>query len=215
MKKTGVTKIDHFRSYYWHRANLVGQYKLPQLKATQFVPENVISFNERKNAKNKENTWVDFFIDDVNFESFWRSPEINFDNLKKFAGIITTDFSVMPDILPGNNIWNVTRNRVLAFYLQKNGFNIIPTASWCRESDFEWCFDGLPENASIAISTNGCLSHEYGRKMFALGVEELFRQKQPSHLIICGKSVEGLEKYPNIVYYPSFSQRWKERVKNG
>ncbi len=215
MKKTGDPKIDNFRLYYLDRAQYVGKYKLPRLKPTQFVPERVISFNERKSAKDKEKTWVDFFIDDIHFENFWRHPEVSFDNLRKFAGIITPDYSMYPDLLPGNNIWNCTRNRVMAYYLQQNGFNIVPVASWCSADDFDWCFDGLPEKASIAISTNGCVSHEYGRRMFLQGVEELQKQKEPSHLIVCGREIKDLERYSNITYYPSFSQRWKERAKNG
>ena len=53
MLKTGIRKIDHFKLYYWHDANLVGRYKLPQLNPTQFVPpyNKVIGFNERKGIK--------------------------------------------------------------------------------------------------------------------------------------------------------------------
>lgn len=84
-------------------------------------------------------------------------------------------------------------------------------ASWCEEDDFDWCFDGLPEHGSIAISTNGCMLSPYSQRMFSRGVEELQKRKEPSHLIVCGREVSGLEKYGNVIYYPCFSQRWKER----
>ena len=122
---------------------------------------------------------------------------------------------MLPEMLPGQIIWNCTRNRIMAYYLQCQGFNIIPVASWCNENDFDWCFDGLPQKSSIAISTNGCMSSPYGYKMFLRGVEELQRQKSPTNLIICGRPVEGISKYSNVIYYPSYSQRWKERVTNG
>lgn len=48
MLKTGVRKYDVFRTYYWHDATLVGKYRMPQLKATQSIPHDVIGFNERK-----------------------------------------------------------------------------------------------------------------------------------------------------------------------
>ena len=51
--------------------------------------------------------------------------------------------------------------------------NIIPTAAWGKEEDLTWCFEGLPTNSSIAISTNGCKSEPYSKKLFLLGVEEL------------------------------------------
>ena len=215
MLKTNVRKYDNFKVYYWHDANLIGKYKLPQLEAIQEIPEKVISFNERKGIINPENYWVDFFIDDVLFENFWNHPEMSFGNLKKFQGIIATDYSMLPEMLPGQRIWNCTRNRVMAYYLQKNGFKIIPVASWCDERDFDWCFDGLPRESSIAISTNGCKSSPYGKRILLSGVEELVKQKNPSHIIICGRYMNEFEKYEKVFCYPSYSQRWKERGYNG
>ena len=212
MLKTNIRKYDIFKLYYWHGATLVGKYKLPQLDPTQAVPQNVISFNERKSISHPEKCWVDFFIDDTLFENFWNHPEVSFSNLKRFEGVITTDYSMLPEMLPGQIIWNCTRNRAMAYYLQQEGFNIVPTASWCTEEDFEWCFDGLPENSSIAITTNGCMSSPYGRRMLLAGTEELYRRKAPSHLIVCGRPTAELDKFENVVYYPPFSQRWKERV---
>ena len=215
MLKTNSRKYDNFKLYYWHDATLAGKYRLPQLEPTQAVPTKVISFNERKGIVRPHDYWVDFFIDDVLFEGFWSHPEKSFTNLKRFAGIITTDYSMLPEMLPPQRIWNCTRNRVMAYYLQQQGFNIIPVASWCTESDFEWCFDGLPENSSIAITTNGCMSSPYGMRMFLRGVEELQKQKSPTNLIVCGRPMPELDAYHNVIYYPSFSQRWKERVANG
>lgn len=215
MLRTGIRKIDIHKLYYWHNATLVGKYKLPQLKPNQLIPENVVSFNERNITSHPEEHWLDFFIDDPLFENFWNHPEVSFSVLRRYAGIITTDYSMMPEMLPGQMIWNCTRNRVMAFYLQSNEFKIIPVASWCGEEDFDWCFDGLPENSSIAVSTNGCNSSPYSERLFLTGIEELQQQKKPWKLIVCGREMNGLEKYDNILYYPSFSQRMQERIKNG
>ena len=158
---------------------------------------------------------IDFFIDDHHYENFWNHPEKSFRNIKKFIGIIAPDYSMFPDLLPGQNILNCTRNRVMAYYLQKNGFHVIPTASWCSREDFEWCFDGLPNNSSIAISSNGCLSNPYGKRILLEGIDELQRQKSPFKIIICGREMSELKDYDNIIYYKNFSQRMKERIKNG
>ena len=211
MLKTNVRKYDNFKLFYWHNATLIGKHRLPQLEPTHAIPSKVISFNERSGITNPKEYWVDFFIDDVLFENFWNHPDVSFNNLRRFAGIITPDYSMFPEMLPPQRLWNCTRNRVMAYYLQQQGFNIIPVASWCIENDFEWCFDGLPNNSSIAITTNGCSSSPYSSHMFLRGVEELQRQKSPSTLIVCGKHVKELDIYNNIYYYPSFSQRWKER----
>lgn len=70
MLKTNVRKYDIFKLYYWHGATLVGKYRLPQIKATQSLPYDVIGFNERTSVSHPENHWLDFFIDDVLFENF-------------------------------------------------------------------------------------------------------------------------------------------------
>ena len=46
MIKTNITKYDYFKTYYWHYATLIGQHRMPLLKPTQFIPQNVISFSE-------------------------------------------------------------------------------------------------------------------------------------------------------------------------
>ena len=215
MLKTNVRKYDIFRLYYWHDATLVGKYRLPQLKPNKLIPQNVISFNERKGIKKPSEHWVDFFVDDDLFEGFWNHPEISFGNLHRFAGIIATDYSMYPEMLPGQRIWNCTRNRVMAYYLQENGFDVIPVASWSSEEDFEWCFDGLPDDSSIAVSSNGCMSSPYSKRLFLSGIEELQKTKHPYKIIVCGRHVKELDKYDNIIYYTCFSQRWKEREKHG
>lgn len=73
----------------------------------------------------------------------------------------------------------------------------------------------MPEKASIAVSSNGCMSDPYGKRMFLEGIEELQKQKNPSHLIVCGREIKELDIYNNVSYYQCFSQRWEERVKIG
>lgn len=212
MLKTNVRKYDIFKLYYWHGATLIGKYRLPQLEPNQLIPRNVISFNERKGKSHPETRWIDFFIDDALFENFWNHPEMSFENLRKYEGLITTDYSMLPEMLPGQIIWNCTRNRIMAFYLQQQGFNVIPVASWSNPDDFDWCFDGLPEDSSIAISSNGCMSSPYGKRILLEGVAELQKRKNPYKLIVCGRHIKELDIYENVMYYPSFSQRWKERA---
>ncbi len=215
MLKTKIRKYDIFKTHYWYDATLVGRYRMPQLRPTQSIPHNVIGYNERTGIKTPEKHWVDFFIDDEHFEGFWNHPEVSFSNLKKFAGIVATDYSMKPELLPGQNIWNCTRNRVMAYYLQENGFDVVPVASWCELDDFEWCLDGLPKDSSIAISSNGCNSSPYGQRILLKGVEILQAEKHPSHLIVCGNVIDELKKYSNVIYYPNFSMRWGERIQNG
>ncbi len=71
--------------------------------------------------------------------------------------------------------------------------NLIELAdSILEKEDFEWCFDGLPEKTPFSVSSHGCMSDPYGKKIFLDGVEELQKQKNPSHLIVCGRKIKEL-----------------------
>lgn len=136
--------------------------------------------------------------------------------LKRCEGVIATDYSMLPTILPDQRNWNCARNRISAYYLETNGIPTIPVACWSGKEDFVWCFDGLPNSSTIAISTNGCLSSTAGVLTLLDGVEELVDQKNPSLLVVCGRKVPEIEDIcENVMYYPSFSQRMAKRINHG
>lgn len=214
MIKTNIKKYDYFKTYLFQEAILKGKYKLPKLKPTQFIPNEVICFNEKQKLKTNDHRWLDFFMDDYNFDVIWTNCDRYIPILRKAKGVITPDFSMLPELLPGQNIFNCTRNRVIAYYLQKNNIDIIPVASWCYLEDFDWCLDGLPQYSSIAISTNGSLSNPYSKRILLKGVDILQKKLRPSHLIICGRELKELHKYNNIHYYDNFSIRLNKKLKN-
>lgn len=232
MKWTNNPKIDTFRLWYTDEATLVGTHKLPLLTKQHLVPSNIRSWSERSHIKDLSKHWIDFFIDDYRFEglwnafvhcirlddptieNFWRRMDSYMSVLHRAAGVISTDYSMLPEMLPDQRNWNCAKNRITAYYLEKSGVPTIPVATWCSADDFDWCFDGLPEDSTIAISTNGCLSTPQGVKTLFEGAAELERQKQPWLVVICGREVEGLgEVFQQHMYYPSFSQRMQVRTK--
>ena len=52
-------------------------------------------------------------------------------------------------------IWNTYRSRLIGQLMQKAGIIVIPTVSWADETTFDFCFDGLPQESTLAISTIG------------------------------------------------------------
>ena len=212
MSKTGIYKFDFFKTRYWEGADFTENTDIPILKRNQLIPRNVISFTERS-VRAKQEHWIDHFVDDINFECVWKMLETYIPIYSKFAGVIGTDFSLYPNLPKAQCMWNCTRNRIIDYRLQSVGIPLIPTASWYSESSLQWCLDGLPDNSSIAISSNGCKNNPYSMKMFLYGVKALQELKTPFRLIICGKHIPELDCYDNILYYPNFSQRWKERTK--
>lgn len=234
MERRNNPKLDEFRLWYHHGAELVGSHKLPQLAPQRHVPHDVRSWNERSQLSDLSRHWLDFFVDDYQFapvwnalvgcveaddpavERLWRRIDMYMDVLRRAEGVIGTDFSMLPEMLPDQRNWNCTRNRVFAYYLESCGVPTVPVACWCGRDDFGWCFDGLPERSTIAISTNGCLSTAEGTTMLLEGIEELVRQKDPWLLVVCGREVPQIADIcGSVMYYPAFSQRMKGRIRNG
>ena len=212
MIKTNNYKYDVFKTFYWNGAELAGIKQMPKVIGTKYLPVDPVSFTERNNVIPSEHT-LDFFIDDIFVECLWSNADKYIPLLRKFANVITTDFSMYPEMLPAQREWNCTRNMAMAYYMQINGVKIIPAASWCDPGDFSWCFDALPNESSIAVSNNGCLSNPESMEIFLLGTMELIKRKKPYMLIICGKEMPELAHYSNIIYYPSYAERLKSRLR--
>ena len=209
-------KFNRFSQKYLAGAELIGPEQYPILEATQFIPENVISFSERNQIKDPNNYCLDHFIYDYFFEQVWNNCDKYLNKYNSFKTVITTDFSVYRDAPLWERKYNVGRNRTIAYYLQKNGVNIIPVVSWAYMEDFAWCLDGLPKRASVAISTNGCMKNFISHSVLIEGIIELQKLLQPSHLIICGNNIAEIDcLYGNLLYYNNFSQRMARRIKNG
>ncbi|WP_420542169.1 hypothetical protein [Slackia heliotrinireducens] len=66
------------------------------------------------------------------------------------------------------------------------------------------------------MSTNGCLSTNWGKGLLVEGTRELIIQKKPYAIVVCGRELEDLNNlFDNVIYYPSYSQRWHERSRHG
>lgn len=93
---------------------------------------------------------------------------------------------------------------------QKQGMKVMPTVSQCEEDTFEFCFDGLPSNATLSISTIGVKRESQAFGIWKKGVDELIRRLKPIRLLIYGGKVEYDYGNIEIVYY---NNKVTERMK--
>ena len=215
MIKTGLPKIDFFRTWYFEGAELVGEYRMPKLSPTRSIPRNVISLSEISSVKDRQNCWVDHFVDDFKFNSAWNNLDLKLPVYRQFEGVIGFDWSLDEAFQPGMNIWHCTKSRNADYYLQQNGIDVIPVASWVGRDSFRWCLDGLPERSNIAVSTNGCKSSLDSLRIFLDGVEVVQDCLRPSSLIVCGVPLKELSRYDNVIYYENYSKRRRRRSTGG
>lgn len=197
-------------------AQKVGKFKFPQLRQTNYVPDaEVLPFNYL-HSTNPRDFWYHCFVDDAQFSRIYRNPWKYIGWIKKTRGFIGTDFSMYRNDDEDNLIENCRINRSIGYALQKENVPFIPTAGFAGESTWEWCFDGLPTNSTVAVTTN-CLNRDpEAHRLFVGGINALIEQISPTTIVVCGRCPDWLnKKYPMIKIVPilSYSQRWYLRRK--
>ncbi len=202
-------KRDSFKFRLLEGAKLVGKYNVPQIDATQDIPDKLISFNECFGCKNPSEYFVHFYIDDYQFERLWNTPGKYVEVLRKFAGVIGTDFSLYRDMPRAQQIWNDYRNKVISYFLQSHKINLIPNVSWSDSESFDFAFEGLPLNSVVSISTNGTSNTE-SKKYFLQGYNELLHRLQPTKILVYGGIISEIAN-DNIIHYKSKIEQLKEK----
>ena len=185
MKKTLLD--DGFQAYLTKDAELVGEAGIPcllDLKNTQ-IPKALVPFNKIGVEKDK-NKYVHFYIHDVQFSQILTSTSKYVDKLKQFDGVITPDCSMLIGQSKCLQETNTYFNRAVGLYLQRQGIPVIPNIRWSDEKSFEFCFLGVPRHSIVSISTHGCIRSNEQKSLFKLGLEEMFRQLEPSDVLVHG-----------------------------
>lgn len=209
---------DGFQSYLTEKANFVGKIKMPEIIAMNNIdiPKKLIPFNNIKRSKDKRG-YIHFYIHDKLFEDFYNNIPKLLNLLSQFDGVITPDCSMAIGQLNYLQMTNTYFNRACGVYLQQNGIPVIPTVRWSDENSFEYCFNGLPKNSILAISTHGCIKSNKQKQMFKIGLNEMINRLSPSDIIVYGympafifddfKNRTNFHRYPN-----HFEQSCKKRV---
>lgn len=130
---------------------------ITQPQELPFGVDHLIGFNELLTCKHPESAGVHFFLDDYQFERFWRQPQRYLAALAKCPLVIGPDFSLYTDFPAPLQRWNHYRNQLLTAWLQQQGVCAIPAAGWADDASFDWCFDGISPGGAVAVSTVGCL----------------------------------------------------------
>ncbi len=198
-------------------AERVGTFGFPQLLRCDAIPKGeTLPFQYITSTKNLHDKWFHFFVDDTVSERVWKNFNRYKDLIRSASGLISTDFSIFRDYPEDVQIINCFKNRAVCYAMQKINRNTVPTAGFGGENTWKWCFDGLPENSAVAITTNGTLSDPEARRLFVGGIDALIHTVNPKNLVVCGKYPEWLNaKYPDvrITGILSYGQIWNGRKK--
>lgn len=190
----------------------VGKYDIPEIQGMYDVDEisDFIGWNYALKEKHPEDKAVHFFVDDYQFNRLWTNPDAYLEKLRRFQYVFAPDFSPYADFPKAVQVFNHFRKHWIGAYLQENGVRVIPTVTWSYPPSYDFCFDGEPKNAVVAISSVGCMKSMRNKQMFIDGYNEMVKRLEPSCIIFYGMVPEKCKG--NIIRVKPFQDRFKKAV---
>jgi hypothetical protein len=190
---------------------------IPDLQPTNFIPTNLAAWNmpRHRDYAAISGGALHFFLDDYRFETAWSAPERLLPRVLAVGAALTPDFSLWRDMPRAAQVYNVYRSRWCGAYWQSQGAKVIPTACWATSDTFDFCFDGIPSGAAVAISSMGIRSTVQDIALFRDGLNELISRTQPQTILSYGKLrfCDDID-LPQVKEYPTFWDRRRRVVEH-
>jgi hypothetical protein len=109
-------------------------------------------------------------------------------------------------------IWNHYRRMWMGAYYQREGIRVIPAPCWSDEESFEFCFDGMPKDSTIIISSVGCVQNRLVRARFNRGFDEALKRLTPSQIILYGCIDDDMRLRMDGIPYVHIESDMKRRI---
>lgn len=182
-------------------------YGIPTLMPTRTTGDKFLRFCDWRECDNPEEYIAHFYYDDYKFMAAWREPDKYLDLLKKFKAVVCPDFSSYTDFPIVLQILGAYRRNWCGAYWQYQGIDVIPDVQWGNEETYKWCFDGIPKNATVAISSVGVTNDpEFNGRvdsLFKRGFDEMIKRLSPSTILWYGDLIDGCQ-IDNVIHMPSY-----------
>jgi len=91
-------------------------------------------------------------------------------------------------------MWNTYRGRALAAWLQDNGVEVIPNIRFNDDRTYDFCFDGIEKDKTVAVGTHGCIKKKTDKEYFKNGLNELVKRLSPKNIIVYGAAPDSIFK---------------------
>ena len=194
---------------------------IPTLDPVFVVPEHLVGFSDVPKRDlplgqgHDIEAGVHFYQDDYRFNSFITRPGTYFSILENYHSIFTPDCSVFRDMEIADQVRSIRCNREIGRLMQDYGFSVIPTVSWSDERSFSYCFDGLPSDSVISVSSVGVMRDKEALPLFELGYKEMLKRLNPSLVLFYGSLPKfDLGNVP-IRQYKNTNYAWTEKNRSG
>lgn len=197
---------------YWE---LTEQYGIPKLDGIKLKnpPKTMelTAFNEAYKVPSSERkkTNIHFFLGDYLFERTWSKLIQTAEFLEQYKLVLSPDFSLYTDMPKTLQLFNHYKKMYVSKFWQDMGIKVVPVACWSDELSFEFCFEGMPKNSLIAISSVGVMKNKENRYAFELGYAKMLEMLEPKQILWYGKEHECIDNsIPHIICEPDYNKRF-------
>lgn len=155
------------------------------------LPGRMQGFNYAKSTADaaKRGQACHFFVDDYQFERVWADPVRYEQHLRGYDLVLTPDFSLYMDMPLPMQAWNSYRSKAVGLVWQSDGLAVVPTLSWAQPETYAFCFEGIPEDATVAVSTVGVKGNAGALAVWRDGMAEAMRRLHPKRVLLYGGDV--------------------------
>ena len=172
----------------------VGRWDVPLIHKQSLDTSDIklVACSDTRANDRPENTkkGVHFFVDDYRFNGIYDHPERTISRYSQYAFLLSPDYSTYSDMSMWRQLENVAKNRWVGAYWQSKGLTVIPTVSWGLTQSFDFCFDGIEKNATVAVGMIGC---KRSKLNFMRGYNTMLEKIEPSKIICFGTPFAEME----------------------
>ena len=184
----------------------VGKWEIPLVKKQELPIGDImlVACSDTRANDNEVNRkkGVHFFVDDYRFSGIYNNPERSLNRYSQYSFLLTPDFSTYSDMGLWRQIENVAKNRWVGAYWQSKGLIVVPTISWGDTRSYSFCFDGVEQNAVVAVGMIGCKGNKLS---FMRGYNAMLEKLSPSKIICFGTPFDEMDG--NIIAVDYLSSR--------
>ena len=190
----------------------VGFYGIPVMQPTETTGEKFLRFMDYNLIEDHSEHIAHFYYDDYKFISAWREPDKYLSKLREFKAVVSPNFSLYTDFPRALQILSCYRRQWCGAYWQLQGIDVIPNVVWGDKESYQYCFDGIPEESVVSVSSVGVkLDKEWNgeqAEMFRDGYMEMMKRLKPIKILYYGDMIDGLEG--DIIQIPSYYAEKRE-----
>ena len=155
--------------------------KKQNIDLTKIEPWSFVK-TKLEDEENKHKT-IHFFTYDWLFETVFDKPEKAFEKLDQYYAVMGPEFSTYKDMPYAVQLWSVFKSRWCCAFWQKHGLKVIPTIAWGTPDSHEFCFEGVEQGSTVAVST---YYSQDNKKGFMEGYEKMLEKIKPSAILCYG-----------------------------